>query len=47
MDLIPVENGKTESSVEEFMTAEFTVPVDRQQQMGVACSEARIRPAPK
>jgi membrane fusion protein, copper/silver efflux system len=44
MDLIPVENRKAESSIEEFKTAEFTVPIERQQQMGVACSEARIRP---
>jgi Cu(I)/Ag(I) efflux system membrane fusion protein len=44
MDLIPVEKGKRGSFVEEFKTAEFTVPIERQQQMGVACSEARIRP---
>ena len=44
MDLVPVEKGRGESPVEEFKTAEFTVPIERQQQMGVACSEARIRP---
>jgi len=44
MDLIPVEYRKGESSVEELKTTEFTVPIERQQQMGVTCSEARIRP---
>jgi RND family efflux transporter MFP subunit len=44
MDLVPVEKGRGESPVEEFKTAEFTVPIERQQQMGVAFSEARIRP---
>jgi len=44
MDLIPVENRKAESPGKGFKTAEFTVPIERQQQMGVACSESRIRP---
>src|SRR5262245_11546629 len=44
MDLIPVRNGKAQSSDEEVKTAEFTVPIERQQQMGVSYSEARLRP---
>jgi len=44
MDLIPVETRKAQTPAKEFGTAEFTVPIERQQQMGVACSEARIRP---
>ena len=44
MDLIPVRNAKAASSAKESKTAEFTVPVERQQQMGVTYSEARLRP---
>src|SRR5262245_41311069 len=42
--LIPVGTRKAQTPPKEFGTAEFTVPIQRQQQMGVACSEARIRP---
>jgi Cu(I)/Ag(I) efflux system membrane fusion protein len=44
MDLIPVENKKADPTVEEFKTSEFTVPIERQQLIGVAYSEARVRP---
>jgi membrane fusion protein, copper/silver efflux system len=44
MDLIPVEKGKVEASAGEFVTSEFTVPIERQQQMGITYSEARLRP---
>jgi Cu(I)/Ag(I) efflux system membrane fusion protein len=43
MDLIPVRNAKAASSAKEFKTAEFTIPIERQQQMGVTYSEARLR----
>jgi membrane fusion protein, copper/silver efflux system len=44
MDLIPMRNAKAASSAKEFKTAEFTVPIERQQQIGVTYSEARLRP---
>jgi Cu(I)/Ag(I) efflux system membrane fusion protein len=44
MDLIPVNNRQAGTAVGESGPAEFSVPVERQQQIGVSYSEARIRP---
>jgi len=44
MDLIPVKSEQAASASQEFKATEFTVPIERQQQIGVTYAEARLQP---